>query len=101
MTGFDERLSALEQAVASLTTERPPTGTADTPEHSTWTCDGCGYLLGTYSPAEAQLRRKYKDDIVFVKLGAGGSMTCICRRCAQPNTVTAADVETMKGSLLR
>ena len=101
MSTLEERLSALEQTVAGLSVERPSGGPAHTPEHSTWTCDGCGYLLGTYSPAEGQLRRKYKDDIVFVKLGVGGSMTCICRRCAQPNTVTAEDVESMKGSLLR
>lgn len=51
-----------------------------------WSCSACGSLLGFYDPREDVLRVRYKDHMMYVRVGIGGFVQVICRGCGAVNT---------------
>lgn len=51
-----------------------------------WSCSSCGSLLGFYDPREDVLRVRYKDHMLYVRVGVGGFVQVICRGCGAVNT---------------
>ena len=87
MATLEERVEALEHRANQYPADEIA------PHDSTWTCDSCGTLLGRYHLGDKVLRTKVRDQMSFTHLGAGGSITVICRKCAQPNTLEQAQLE--------
>lgn len=98
------RMTLLEREVAMLNTSE---GAAQIQEDAgavnrdaRWHCSKCGYLLGFYDVGDDVLRTRYKEHIVYVRVGDGGFVQVVCRGCSQVNTqgyVTPDEVETQVG----
>lgn len=85
----EERLAILEQIVADGT-PAAPSGSA----HHTWTCDGCGVLLGRVDPQTSVLRFKTgSGGVAHVMLGEGGALDLTCGACSHINTLSHAVVQ--------
>lgn len=69
----------------------------DSPQESTdertpmrdrvWACANCAARLGLYDEGRDQLRVRYKDFVVYVTPGVGGSVKVPCRRCGEENVL--------------
>ena len=98
MTPTEKRLAALEAAVEALLAGA--TDDAKVPlTTSSWTCDQCDQLLGIYDPDEDLMTRKHRDDISYLRLGEGGHVTAICRKCGHPNRLERGDFDGMRDAI--
>ena len=52
-----------------------------------WACANCAARLGLYNEEKDQLRVRYKDFVVYITPGVGGSVKVPCRRCGEENTL--------------
>ena len=53
-----------------------------------WACSNCSARLGLYNREKDEMRVRYKDFLVYVKPGVGGSLRVPCRRCGEENLLT-------------
>ena len=100
MDELERRVDSLERAVHKLSRASNEPKASDTPEQASWTCDSCGTLLGVYDPADCVLRRKYRDDVSYTRLGKKGELTVVCRKCAHPNILTHEDMISLRSEAL-
>ena len=84
---LQRQVSELEREVAVATrlaeTKSEDTGTAVA--DARWSCSACGSLLGFYNSKEDVLRVRYKDHMLYVRVGVGGFVQVICRGCGAVN----------------
>lgn len=52
-----------------------------------WECTGCSARLGIYNDEKYELRVRYKDFLIYIVPGAGGSTSIPCRRCGAMNVI--------------
>ena len=50
-----------------------------------WACANCSARLGLYDETKDQLRVRYKDFVVYITPGKGGTVKVPCRRCGEEN----------------
>jgi len=84
-----QRMNYLEREVGMLSTAdapEPPDDAGTVNRDARWHCRKCGYLLGFYDLADDVLRTRYKEHIVYVRVGDGGFVQVVCRGCSQVNT---------------
>ena len=53
-----------------------------------WACANCAARLGLYDETRDQLRVRYKDFVVYITPGKGGTVKVPCRRCGDENTLS-------------
>jgi len=83
---LDSTLGALIQAIPSLEkAEDAPNKRSAIDKF--WECAGCGARLGIYNQQTTELRVRYKDFLIYIIPGAGGSTRIPCRRCGHMNVV--------------
>lgn len=86
------RLNELERELAVVTRALPlpqraqPDDAAPAHSDARWHCKKCGYLLGFYDTQLDVLRTRYKEHIVYVRVGEGGFIQIVCRGCVEINT---------------
>ena len=51
-----------------------------------WQCRKCSYLLGFYDIRSEVLRVRYKEHLMYVRVGLGGFVQVFCRSCGEANT---------------
>jgi len=84
ITSMERELSELHRMVHN-SNDAKPEGSGQAVKDARWNCEKCSSLLAWYDEAEDLLRIRYKDHLTYVRLGNGGSITIMCRGCAQPN----------------
>lgn len=100
---------ALVRAMASrmgVQTEAPD---ADEPGHvrdAPVPCPKCGAKVGYYDQDTDLVRARHREHLVYMRMGPGGSIVIVCRRCSHPVEVTyvtpddAATAEVRDGLLV-
>jgi len=86
---LQRQVSELEREVSIAARRAAETGSEETGSvvaDARWSCSSCGSLLGFYDPREDVLRVRYKDHMLYVKVGEGGFVQVICRGCGAVNT---------------
>ena len=89
MRMMQARMGLLEREVSLLSTSDAPDQSEDSGavnRDARWHCSKCGYLLGFYDVSDDVLRTRYKEHIVYVRVGDGGFVQVVCRGCSQVNT---------------
>jgi RNase P subunit RPR2 len=51
-----------------------------------WQCKKCQYFLGFYDVRSEVLRVRYKEHLMYVRVGQGGFVQVFCRSCGESNT---------------
>lgn len=85
---LQRQVAELEREV-SVASRRPSGSSEDSGSavsDARWSCSACGSLLGFYDPTEDVLRVRYKDHMLYVRVGIGGFVQVICRGCGAVNT---------------
>ena len=80
-----------EVSIAARSTEGGSESSGSAVSDARWSCSACGSLLGFYDPKEDVLRVRYKDHMLYVRVGAGGFVQVICRGCGAVNTQEYVD----------
>lgn len=57
-----------------------------------WQCKKCQYFLGFYDIRSEILRVRYKEHLMYVRVGQGGFVQVFCRSCGEANTQEYAPV---------
>jgi len=52
-----------------------------------WACSNCAARLGLYNKEREEMRVRYKDFLVYVRPGVGGTIRVPCRRCGEENVL--------------
>ena len=84
---LDATLGALIQAIPSLEGSQQEAKPRRSAIDKIWECSGCGARLGIYNKQTNELRVRYKDFLIYVIPGIGGSTRIPCRRCGHMNVV--------------
>ena len=62
-----------------------------------WECESCQSRLAVVDGKKDEMRIKYRNHMIYVTPGEGGSVSIICRKCGRLNTVKG---EPVKGELV-
>lgn len=55
----------------------------DTP----WRCENCRTLLGWYDEGKELMRVRYKQQLLFIRIGVGGLVQSTCPNCSATNAL--------------
>ncbi len=69
-------------------------------------CEKCGSKVGYYDAETDLVRTRHREHLVWMRMGPGGSIVIVCRKCSYPVEVTyrppddAANAEVRNGLLV-
>jgi restriction endonuclease S subunit len=84
---LDNTLGALIQAIPAIEKNSEDAKPRRSAIDTLWECSGCGARLGIYNKQSNELRVRYKDFLIYVIPGSGGSTRIPCRRCGNMNVI--------------
>lgn len=92
LSKLQQRVAELERevstvaAIAATTDEKPDPSRGRAIADAIWHCSKCSALLAFYDVRTDVLRIRYKDHMVYARVGDGGFVQIICRGCGEVNT---------------
>ena len=91
---LEQDIQKLQRIVADQTDKSRDEDRSQSPiVDAIWKCKKCAYFLGFYDVKTEVLRVRYKEHLMYVRVGSGGFIQVFCRSCGEANTqeFTASD----------
>jgi RNase P subunit RPR2 len=84
---LEQDIQKLQRIVADSADKSRDEDKAKSPTlDATWQCKKCQYFLGYYDIRSDVLRVRYKEHLMYVRVGQGGFVQVFCRSCGEANT---------------
>lgn len=85
MEGMEQELQVLTSLMQSETSPQSQIQKSTSVRDQPWRCENCKSLLGWYNADKEIMRIRYKQQMIYVRVGVGGFLQSICPGCSEPN----------------